>query len=211
MLLHDNPFWRFSLSLYQLKRIKDACLQLQDESGANINLILFAIWTAQQRLRFNPNWRTSFQQFENWHQDYTLQLRRQRNELTHLAEKADKNENGPLHRMREHLLKAELLAEQQEQAVLYYYYQERLGLVDCENREAALLENLANCFEDPRLVDDAPIKVLLGILLDEQDVDLTSVRLREQLEKRFMRREGTISTSQTLNLDSNTPKKLIKE
>ena len=195
MLLHDNPFWRFSLSLYQLKRIKDACLQLQDDSDANINLLFFAIWTAQQRLRFSPDWRSTFQQFENWHQDYTLQLRRQRNELKLIAEKADKNDQGPLHRMREHILKAELLAEQQEQAVLYFHYQQRQGLIDCENREAALLENLANCFDDPRQVNDEPLKVLLGISLDEKDVELTSVRLREQLEKRFIRRQGTNLTT----------------
>lgn len=195
MLLHDNPFWRFSLSLYHLKRIKDACLQLQDASGVNINLIFFAIWVAQQRLRFSPDWRTSFQQLHNWHKDYTLELRRQGNELKLIAEKADRNESGPLHRMREHILQAEQLAGQQEQAVLYYYYQERMGLLECENREAALLENLVNCFDDPRLVDDEPIKVLLGILLDEKDVELTSVRFREQLEKRFMRQQGTNLTS----------------
>ncbi|GLR64117.1 TIGR02444 family protein [Marinospirillum insulare] len=195
MLLHDNPFWRFSLSLYQLKRIKDACLQLQDDSGANINLVFFAIWTAQQRLRFSPDWRNSFIQFENWHRDYTLQLRRQRNELKLIAEKADRNEDGPLHRMREHIQKAELLAEQQEQAVLYFYYQERQGLLDCENREAALIENLAHCFDDPRLVEDEPLKVLLNIMLDERDVELTSVRLREYLEKRFIRQQGTNPTT----------------
>lgn len=210
MLLHDNPFWRFSLSLYQLKRIKDACLQLQDDSGANINLLFFAIWTAQQRLRFNPDWRKTFIQFENWHQDYTLQLRRQRDELKRLAEKADMNENGPLHRMHEHILKAEMLAEQQEQAVLYYYYQERMGLIDCDNREAALIENLTHCFEDPRLVDDAPLKVMLSILLDEEEIELTAVRLREYLEKRFIRQQGTILAKKTLKSDCNT-QKTIKE
>ncbi len=210
MLLHDNPFWRFSLSLYQIKRIKDACLQLQDDSGANINLLFFAIWTAQQRLRFSPDWRKTFIQFENWHQDYTLQLRRQANELKLIAEKADRNESGPLHRMRDHLLKAEVLAEQQEQAVLYFYYQERMGLLDCENREAALIENLTHCFEDPRLVEDAPLKVMLSILLDEEEIELTAVRLREYLEKRFIRQQGTISATQTLKLDCNTPN-LFKE
>ncbi|SFX57004.1 TIGR02444 family protein [Marinospirillum alkaliphilum] len=188
MLLHDNPFWRFSLSLYQLKRIKDACLQLQDESGANVNLLLFALWVSQQQLRFAPDWKQSFQQLDNWHRDYTLQLRRQRNELKVLAEKADQHEDGPLHRMRDHIMKAELLAEQQEQAVLYYYYQERQGLLDCENKEAALIENLCNCFEDPTQVDDAPLKVLLGVLLDERDTEFAIVRLREQLERRHQRR-----------------------
>lgn len=188
MLLHDNPFWRFSLGLYQLKRIKEACLQLQDQAGANVNLLFFALWVSQQQLRFHPDWKQVFQPLTNWHQDYTLPLRRQRRDLKRLAEKADRSEDGPLHQMREHLRKAELLSEQQEQAVLYYYYQERQGLLDCDNKQAALIENLSCCFEDSALVDAAPLKVLLGILLDEQDIDPVAARLREQLERRNQRR-----------------------
>ncbi|MDR9467608.1 TIGR02444 family protein [Marinospirillum sp.] len=187
MLLHDNPFWRFSLSLYQLQRIKAACLQLQDESGANINLIFFALWVSRQQLRFSPDWQQAFQQLENWHQDYTLPLRRQRSELKLLAERADRHENGPLHQMREHIVKAELLAEQQEQAVLYYYYQERKGLIPCEDRQAALIENLTYCIDDPTRVDNEPLKVLLAVMLEEQEVEVACIKLREQIEKRFLR------------------------
>ncbi|WP_114416715.1 TIGR02444 family protein [Marinospirillum perlucidum] len=187
MLLHDNPFWRFSLSLYQLKRIKDACLHLQDEGGANVNLLFFALWVSQQQLRFSPDWKTTFQQLENWHRDYTLPLRRQRDELKLLAERADRSENGPLHQMREHLLKAELLSEQQEQAVLYYYYQERQGLIPCEDKQAALIENLTHCISDPTHIDNEPLKVLLGIILEEEQVEVACVQLREQIEKRFLR------------------------
>ncbi|SFC30782.1 TIGR02444 family protein [Marinospirillum celere] len=187
MLLHDNPFWRFSLSLYHLKRIKDACLQLQDSSDANVNLLFFALWVSQQQLRFSPDWPQVFQQLENWHRDYTLPLRRQRRELKHLAEKADRHEHGPLHQMHEHITKAELLSEQQEQAVLYYYYQERMGLIPCEDKQAALIENLTACIQDPTKIDNEPLKVLLGVMLEEQDVDQATVKLREQIEKRFLR------------------------
>lgn len=187
MLQHDNPFWRFSLSLYQLKRVKTACLQLQDEAGANVNLVLFALWVSQQRLRFAPDWQATFSQLENWHEDYTLSLRRQRSQLKHLAERADRHEEGPLHQMHQHLQKAELLAEQQEQAVLYYYYQQRQGLLVCEDKQAALFENLVASIPDPTAIDNEPLQVLLGLLLDQEIVEEASIRLRELLEKRFLR------------------------
>lgn len=190
MLQHDNPFRRFTQGLSQLKRIKDACLQLQEEAGANPNLVLFAVWTAQQQLRIHPDWPTNFQQLVNWNRDYTQQLRRQHNELQRLAPRADKDENGPLHQMQQLLQQAEGLAEVQEQAVLYFYYQQRTGLLECENRTAALLENLSLCFAEPSKVEDTNLKILLEIILDEQEAAALVLRLREQLEKRFARQAG---------------------
>ena len=187
MLQHDNPFWRFSLSLYQIKRIQDACLQLQDEAGANVNLLFFAVWTSQQQLRFSPDWQEAFQQHQNWHRDYTQSLRRQRKELKLLASRADANENGPLHQMHKHISLAEHLADQQEQAVLYFYYQQRQGLLDCEDKTAALIENLAASIPDPTQIDNQPLQTLLGILLDENELEVAAASLRERMEKRFLR------------------------
>ena len=51
---------------------------------------------------------------------------------------------------------------------------------------------------------------MLSILLDEEEIELTAVRLREYLEKRFIRQQGTNLTTQTLKLDCNTPN-LLKE
>ena len=189
MLQHDNPFWRFSLSLYQLKRIKDACLKLQDDADANVNLLLFALWIAQQQKRLAPDWQNTFIQLDNWHQNYTLTLRRQRIELQTLAVRADRHESGPLHQMRDFIQKAELLAEQQEQAVLYYYYQQNQGLLDCEDRHAALIENLSSCIPNPTKIDNGPIEVLLGVYLDATDLEEAATRVRERIEKRFLRQQ----------------------
>ncbi len=187
MLQHDNPFWRFSLNLYQVRRIREALHQLQDEAGANMNLLLFALWVAQQQLRFLPNRTVHFEQLENWHRDYTLPLRHQRVTLKRLAEKADKNDQGPLHQMRKHIQQAEGYAEQQEQAVLYYYYQQRQGLTPCEDRKAALIENLTDCFDVSSQVERTPLEVLLGILLDKEQIESTVVKLIERLERRGVR------------------------
>jgi uncharacterized protein (TIGR02444 family) len=46
-----SPFWRFSLQFYRLPGVAEACIALQEESGVDVNLLLFLLWhAAQQRL-----------------------------------------------------------------------------------------------------------------------------------------------------------------
>jgi len=44
-----NPFWDFSLAVYRKPGVSAACLQLQDEAGADVNLLLFFCWLATVR------------------------------------------------------------------------------------------------------------------------------------------------------------------
>jgi len=44
-----SPFWRFSLQLYRRPGVADACITLQEEAGADVNLLLFLLWQAAQR------------------------------------------------------------------------------------------------------------------------------------------------------------------
>jgi len=39
-----NPFWKFSLTLYQMGGVKPACLALQASLGADINIVLLCCW-----------------------------------------------------------------------------------------------------------------------------------------------------------------------
>ncbi|WP_029008834.1 TIGR02444 family protein [Azospirillum halopraeferens] len=39
-----NPFWAFSLDFYGRPGVAGACLALQDRCGADVNLVLFALW-----------------------------------------------------------------------------------------------------------------------------------------------------------------------
>ncbi|MDX1580955.1 MAG: TIGR02444 family protein [Alphaproteobacteria bacterium] len=43
-----NPFWTFSLRLYGLDGVASACLALQDRFGADVNLVLYALWRVEQ-------------------------------------------------------------------------------------------------------------------------------------------------------------------
>jgi uncharacterized protein (TIGR02444 family) len=41
-----SPFWRFSLRFYRQQDVADACIDLQDRAGADVNLLLFLLWHA---------------------------------------------------------------------------------------------------------------------------------------------------------------------
>ena len=45
----DSPFWRFSLRFYARTKVSEACLVLQDESGADVNLLLFLLFLAEHQ------------------------------------------------------------------------------------------------------------------------------------------------------------------
>ena len=42
--LPTSAFWRFSLALYARPGVAPACLALQDRHGADVNLLLLALW-----------------------------------------------------------------------------------------------------------------------------------------------------------------------
>ena len=45
----ESPLWRFSLDLYALPGVSEACLALQDSCGADVNVLLFLLWLARDR------------------------------------------------------------------------------------------------------------------------------------------------------------------
>jgi uncharacterized protein (TIGR02444 family) len=50
-----SPFWRFSLGFYRQPGVADACIALQDENGADVNLLMFFLWFATQQKQVTPD------------------------------------------------------------------------------------------------------------------------------------------------------------
>jgi uncharacterized protein (TIGR02444 family) len=48
-----NPFWQFSLRLYRVPGVAPACLRLQDEAGADVNVLFFLLWNASRGARLS--------------------------------------------------------------------------------------------------------------------------------------------------------------
>jgi uncharacterized protein (TIGR02444 family) len=42
----ETPFWRFSLKFYRQSGVSEACIELQDRFGVDVNLLLFLVWLA---------------------------------------------------------------------------------------------------------------------------------------------------------------------
>jgi uncharacterized protein (TIGR02444 family) len=49
----SSPFWKFSLGFYRMDGVPEACLILQDRSAADVNIVLFLLWTAAQGRRLS--------------------------------------------------------------------------------------------------------------------------------------------------------------
>jgi len=44
----DSAFWQFSLAFYERPGVADACLALQDETGADVNVMFYVLFLARQ-------------------------------------------------------------------------------------------------------------------------------------------------------------------
>ncbi len=51
--LQTSPFWDFSLRLYRRAAFRAACLAIQDEAGADVNIALFLLWQASRGHAFD--------------------------------------------------------------------------------------------------------------------------------------------------------------
>jgi uncharacterized protein (TIGR02444 family) len=48
-LPQSSPFWTFSLGYYRGAGVSEACLELQDNCGVDVNVVLFLLWLASQK------------------------------------------------------------------------------------------------------------------------------------------------------------------
>lgn len=51
MVAADHPFWTWSLEVYGRSGVEQILLDLQDRLGLDVNILLFACWTAMNRHR----------------------------------------------------------------------------------------------------------------------------------------------------------------
>jgi uncharacterized protein (TIGR02444 family) len=77
-----SPFWTFSLALYRTPGVPDACLQAQDDCGADVNVLLFALWLAHEGRRVGPDdLRDADAAVALWREEVVRSLRRARRAL----------------------------------------------------------------------------------------------------------------------------------
>jgi uncharacterized protein (TIGR02444 family) len=50
---HPSAFWQFSLAFYARPRVADACLELQDSAGVDVNVLFYLLYIATHSRRLN--------------------------------------------------------------------------------------------------------------------------------------------------------------
>lgn len=77
-----GELWALSLRLYSHPGVSQACLALQESCGADVNVLLFLLWLAQQGVAVSkPELETILQSSEAWRAEVVVPLRRIRRRL----------------------------------------------------------------------------------------------------------------------------------
>ena len=127
---NNNPFWQFSLTIWQDKDLQHRLIQLQDEQAVDVNLCLFALWLSRQGQSIETVAEKALQTSAYWQDEFIQPLRTLRR----------KSVGDNIQSLKSKLMKAELQAEQAEQEALYLLQSE--VFISSENFETTLKTNL---------------------------------------------------------------------
>ncbi|MFN0262775.1 TIGR02444 family protein [Tepidamorphus sp. 3E244] len=143
--------WRFSLDRYGRDGVQPLCLRLQDEHRADINLVLFALWTGSQQLAISGQQAAGeiTEAVADWHAQAVVPLRGVRRSL--------KNRDFPDPEARDALRaaiqKSEIEAERLEQVLLQALFdaqRDRLFTASTADPDAVMAANaMLFCKPDP--------------------------------------------------------------
>ena len=124
-----NPFWTFSLALYDQPGVAAACIELQDRHGLDVNLVLFACYASARGIRLAP---ADIDVLEDTVADIRETLVKPVRVLRRHASELGESD------VKQALLSAELAAEEAQQAIMWRVGQS-LGTAADPVREADLL------------------------------------------------------------------------
>ncbi len=113
----SNPFWEFSLKLYASPAVQQACLELQDGSGVDVNVLLYMLWQSRcGRVITREGAMVVLQAVDPWRLDVVVPLRTARRNLKTPPGAVDPSGAEVLRAI---VKKAELEAERLQQAALH--------------------------------------------------------------------------------------------
>ena len=134
----DNPLWKYSLTVYQLPAVKEDCLKLQDEYGADVNLLLCACWLAQRALACElDDWQLMREISVTFQGQYLHPLRALRRKLKATAPDT----------VYERAKSLELALEQWQQEALWDYWGERSTPRDKRSFAELAIHNCCGYFQ----------------------------------------------------------------
>jgi len=120
----ENPFWTHSVTCYGREGVRALCLEFQETSDADVNLLLFGLWLGCEGYVVSEAGAQVFAQaVAPWHCEVVRPLRAVRRRLKGWAIVDDK----PRERLRSAIQTWEIEAERLQQDMLYGLFMERLN------------------------------------------------------------------------------------
>ena len=112
-----SPFWKFSLGYYRGAGVSEACLELQDNCGVDVNVVLFLLWMASQKRVVPPDQvKRLADKVRPWQVDVIGPIRSLRRRLKSEAPLLDK---GSAELFRTKIKAVELESERLQQEAMY--------------------------------------------------------------------------------------------
>jgi uncharacterized protein (TIGR02444 family) len=135
-----NALWTFSLATYGRDGVAPICLRLQDEGGADVNLVLAALWLAvERRIALVPvDAKALVEETAAWRDGVVRPLR----EARRAAKTASVLDEGGRERFRTRLKAVELESEKIEQEFLYTFATRRWPAPGSAEEPGTARENL---------------------------------------------------------------------
>ena len=163
-----ESFWDFSVRTYRTDGVPDACLSLQNDYGADVNMLLYCCWIAVHSGEFDAALFASAGEFsDNWAEHVVVPLRSARTWMKHTGCTAGEVPTDECMTLRDEIKSVEFAAEKLQQEVL-----ESLAAIG-ELRNAdydQVLEdvqaNLSLYASSAGIVVDADVKQKFSIFID---------------------------------------------
>jgi uncharacterized protein (TIGR02444 family) len=139
------PFWRFSLRTYRRPGVAQACLALQDECGADVNVLLYCCWMGSRgKCLDRRGVRSAMSAVGRWQDEVVRPLRRARRAIRKDPRGCTAEQATAL---RQHIAAAELDAEYLEQQLLAAEASRASPAVGSDAPRAAAANNLSRYVE----------------------------------------------------------------
>lgn len=116
MSAHTQSFWDFSVEIYAQDEVSSACLELQNEFGFDVNLILFCYWYGYSYGTIDDRLLQLVIEFsDNWKQNVVQPLRTVRKWMKLNADAFQPDQSSQYSCLRERIKDDELAAEKYQQ------------------------------------------------------------------------------------------------
>lgn len=163
MLNHSQNFWNFSVDLYAQARVADACLDLQNTYGLDVNLLLFCYWHGLNLGEFPQSTLTQVCEFSRtWKHEVVQPLRNVRQWMKSSSRPFAASNHTQFDALRTRIKFDELSAEKYQQECM-----EQIALANAEQSRSDVGPEVCN----------RNIEKLFGSISLEHN-DLIAIKLR---------------------------------